>query len=196
MQSGFDEGFMLSAALGIRAGEIEGLMEGIVAALRPGNDTIGGRRHGDEHRRFVHLNSQLRSESEERGLGEAKGLGFRQEIYERAASTLKVLRGELGMNHLLSQEHFNVDGTWSWTVPGLDDSHDGDVWPTTGKSGVGNAARAEEEAGVEIVSMARVAASHPLILKWSSVTQEWTKAFGIEKDAIMSSLDGKGSENG
>ena len=122
---------MLGAALGIRAGEVWGIMEGIGAAF-------GSRdRAGEEN-------------TEEEG-----------EVEKRLGRIGKEMKRELRVECLLGEEWMNEDGTWKWAVNGAD----------------------------EAVGMDRVAAEHPLIRKWSYVTEVWMKSLRVDREAVMASFE-------
>lgn len=79
----------------------------------------------------------------------------------KAGQLLKRARAELDVKHLFSPQYFQEDGLWRWHVD-VDQSH-GQKHENT----VGSGSESEE-----MILFRHVAASHPLVKKWTVAVEE------------------------
>ena len=242
VQGGFDEGWILGAALGLRAGYVLGVMEGILSAI-DADAAIGkkgsvevrgskdGKREGGDETVIVRkerevVGEEVKADSSVKELGGEDGENGRkagaeenrsstsaqkeaeQGLSRRAAAASSQMQQELQITSLLSSAYMNEDGTWKWAVEGLDHPDHSRISGLGALQGNERIKIAEQSKGVDtltaleehkaqeeveevIVGVDQVAAAHPLIRKWSYVTNAWAERLGVHREKIMASLDAK-----
>ena len=128
IQEGFDEGYPLGAELGLKAGWCLGALKGLIHAIPPPHSSAG---------------SAELVENSNRG---HPSKGEIEKILEDA-------KEDLGMQNLISKDHFGPDGIWIYNVPGHEDEGD--------------------------VSFSDVASAHPVIKKWTERIRQMSQSLGL-----------------
>ncbi|EPS37440.1 hypothetical protein H072_8908 [Dactylellina haptotyla CBS 200.50] len=96
VQEGFDEGYILGAALGLKAGELLGVFDGLVATV----------------------NGVLLSLEKEAGASDK--IGELEALLRRQKKVRDMAKLELTIEKVFDREYFGEDGVWKWAADGED----------------------------------------------------------------------------
>ena len=180
VQAGFDEGYSLGAVLGLKAGWILGVLEGLIAVSASRKQSERCRKVEDEkdagrgyNRLRISMQGNIqgaKNGESTRKLSEAQALflqsspGTNRDQYD--LSQLQALQVEarkgLATTELFGNEFFGEDGIWRFDVPSA-----------SGASG-------EEIA----VGFEEIAAAHPTIKTWTNTVFQLMERIGITEDLI------------
>lgn len=144
--------------IGLRVGELVGVLEGVCRALRgrggKGKGRVGRGEKGDG----------------ERGKGRDGEAQRGDEVIKRVFDLRRAAAEELGFQKIFAPELWDGDGVWMWDVPSV----------STTTAGASPASTAAGEVDDEITFPA-VAAAHPAIKKWAVIVEQVMREWGIKR---------------
>ena len=160
--------------LGLKAGELLGVLEGICAALKPPGLTQAK----SECENTPHPESPTQPERPAEIHITAPRRASLDSASPTAYARLTRLRhqavAELALQRIFAAEFWGTDGLWTWAVPAPAPAGGGERSEAVGDG------EAMEAPG-EDVTFEDVAAAHPLIGKWSAVVEEVGREWGVRK---------------
>ncbi|MCJ1315946.1 Essential protein Yae1, N terminal [Xylographa vitiligo] len=164
LQPGFDEGYTLGAVLGLKTGELLGILDGLCAALKSGHRT-----------RPSGAGSAVDSRPSERAAEiYSAAAADHAAAYERLTHLRRRATTELAPQRVFAAEFWGPDGVWSWgVVPAAPPAEAGERSEGFESAAVGGAG--------EDVTFEEVAAAHPLVREWAARVEGVMREWGVRR---------------
>ncbi|MCJ1381974.1 Essential protein Yae1, N terminal [Xylographa soralifera] len=161
LQPGFDESYPLGAVLGLQAGSLLGILDGVCSALKTQSNAQRSREGRSAARTASGDEGEKAAGLQIFGPESATSNDGACSAYSRLTHLRHQAAAELHLQRIFAAEYWGPDGLWRWAV--------GAPTPTEGREEV-------EDGGMEgvgeEVTFEDVAAAHPLLRKWRGVVEE------------------------
>ena len=174
VQAGFDEGYSLGAVIGLRAGWILGVFDGLLGMmacaqrerLSAGKTGMAKERDGLKYSQGASGNRQIAERNEDK---KEKFQIFNDASFRDLKDLHNQAKDELCAVHLFGSRFFGEDGIWLFDVP--PSSSPSAFTATTGFS--------DSEADF---TFEQIAKAHPSLKAWEEMVLRWAKKMSISID--------------